>query len=102
RAYFGSGDDTPVPGVYQWYGTGRAALPFRSQIAIYRPASGLWAIKGLTRAYFGAADDSPVVGNYEGSGLDEVGIFRPASGLWAIRGVTRAYFGAGGDMPLAE
>ena len=102
RAYFGGTDDNPVPGVYKWYGAGKAADPFRTQIAIFRPSSGLWAIKGLSRIYFGTGGDTPVIGNFGGTALDEVGIFRPSSGLWAIQGVTRAYFGTDGDLPLAK
>ena len=31
-----------------------------SDIAVFRPESGLWAIRDLTRAYFGAGGDIPV------------------------------------------
>ena len=71
-----------------------------SDIAVFRPTSGLWAIKGVTRAYFGAASDLPVPGDYNGDGTAEIALFRPASGLWAVRGVTRVYFGSPGDLPL--
>ena len=30
------------------------------KIGIFRPATGLWAIKGVTREYFGGAGDVPV------------------------------------------
>ncbi len=70
-----------------------------SDIAIFRPVSGLWAVRGVTRAYFGAAADLPVPGDYNGDGTAELAIFRAGSGLWAVRGVTRAYFGGGGDLP---
>ncbi len=68
--------------------------------AIFRPASGLWAIRGLTRLYFGGAGDAPVPGDYAGDGTDDVGIFRSGSGLWAVRGVTRVYFGSASDRPV--
>ena len=76
--------------------------PFRSQIAIFRPSSGLWAIRGYTRFYFGTGGDSPVNGDFDGSALDNTAIFRPSSALWAIRGVTRVYYGASGDIPVTR
>lgn len=71
-----------------------------SDIAIFRPSSGLWAVRGITRAYFGRNSDIPVAGDYRGSGTASIGIFRESSGLWAIRGVTRAYFGSRSDYAV--
>ncbi|MDP8237412.1 MAG: C1 family peptidase [Candidatus Erginobacter occultus] len=71
-----------------------------SDIAVFRPAAGLWAVRGITRAYFGRAGDLPVPGDYAGGGRDEIAIFRFSSGLWAVKGVTRAYFGKAGDFPV--
>ncbi len=71
-----------------------------SDIAIFRPASGLWAVRGVTRAYFGQAADIPVSGDYSGDGKADIAIFRSASGLWAIRGITRSYFGSAADVPV--
>jgi len=71
-----------------------------SDIGIFRPASGLWAVRSVTRAYFGGADDLIVPGDYNGDGTSDIGIFRTASGLWAIQGVTRAYFGGASDLPV--
>ena len=68
-------------------------------VAIFRPSSGLWAVRGVTRFYFGGSGDLPVPGDYNGSGIDTPAIFRQNSGLWAIRGVTRAYFGGVTDQP---
>jgi len=31
-----------------------------SDITVFRPSTGLWAIRGITRAYFGAPGDIPV------------------------------------------
>jgi D-alanyl-D-alanine carboxypeptidase len=69
-------------------------------IAVFRPATGLWAVRGVTRAYFGRNFDIPVGGDYDGNGTVAPGIFRPSTGLWAIRGVTRTYFGTWGDIPV--
>lgn len=71
-----------------------------SDIAVFRPASGLWAVKGVTRAYFGSSLDLPVSGDYTGDGTTKMAIFRKSSGLWAVRGGGRVYFGSAGDLPV--
>ena len=70
-------------------------------IGIFRPSSGLWSIRGVTRTYFGSANDSPVPGDYDGNGITNIGVFRSSSGLWAVKEVTRAYYGSNGDIPLS-
>ena len=54
RAYYGGGDDRPVPGNYNGF------IP--DGIGIFRDNTGLWAIKDITRIYFGASSDLPVSG----------------------------------------
>ncbi len=71
-----------------------------SDIAVFRPAPGLWSIRGITRLYFGAASDLPVSGDFNNDGTTEVAAFRKASGLWSVRGVTRLYFGSSDDIPV--
>ncbi len=71
-----------------------------SDIAVFRPATGLWAVRGMTRAYFGGMGDVPASGDYNGDGAAEIAVFRPAAGLWAVRGMTRAYFGGSGDYSV--
>ena len=73
----------------------------KDNLAIFRPASGLWAVRGVTRVYFGTGGDTPVPGDYAGDGRAEIAIFRPGSGLWAVRETTRVYYGTGGDTPLS-
>ena len=70
-----------------------------SDIAIFRGASGLWAVRSVTRGYFGVDGDIPVSGDYDGDGIADIAIFRGASGLWAANGVTRVYFGGASDQP---
>jgi len=69
-------------------------------IAIYRPGTGMWAVKNITRVYFGQAGDQPVPGDYDGDGGSEMAIFRPSSALWAVRKLTRFYFGSPSDTPI--
>jgi len=71
-------------------------------IAVYRPGSGLWAVRGLTRVYFGSSNDIPITGDYDGDATTDLGIFRGEAGLWAVKGVTRVYFGGPDDLPLAN
>jgi len=70
-----------------------------ADIAIFRPGSGLWAVRAVTRLYFGTTGDIPVSGDYDGDGTADVALFRSSSGLWAIRNVSRAYFGTSSDIP---
>jgi beta-propeller repeat-containing protein len=71
-----------------------------SDIAIFRPNSGLWAVRGVTRVYFGGSADNPLPGDYDGDGTSDCAIFRGSSGLWAARGATRVYFGGTSDEPI--
>jgi hypothetical protein len=69
-------------------------------VAIFRPSTGLWAVRGVTRSYFGGWNDDPAAGDYDGDGTDEIAIYRAASGLWAIQNGARIYYGAAGDLPV--
>ena len=69
-------------------------------IAIFRPSSGLWSIRGVTRVYFGGSSDTPVPGDYNNDGRTDIGVFRSSSGLWAVRGLTRVYYGSSSDTPV--
>ena len=71
-----------------------------SDIAIFRPSSGMWAISNLTRIYFGDSSDLPAPGDYDGDGTTDFCIFRNSTGLWAVRNLTRIYLGSGSDMPI--
>lgn len=90
--FFGQAGDFPVSGDYDGDGT--------TEVTIFRPTTGLWAIRGITRLYFGTDGDLPVPADYDGDGYTDIGIFRRPSGLWAIRGVTRTYFGGLMDLPI--
>jgi|GEM_PF-1058109 len=84
-----SGDNFVASGAYP-----------EAPLAIFRPTSGLWALRNITRAYFGGASDTPVYSDYDGDGTKDISIFRGTTGLWAIRGITRAYFGGSSDEPI--
>lgn len=71
----------------------------KDNLAVFRPTSGLWAVRGVTRFYFGGAGDIPAPGDYAGGPAAEAAVFRPSTGLWAVRGTTRVYYGKQGDLP---
>ncbi len=71
-----------------------------NDIGIFRPTSGMWAIRNLTRVYFGGSSDEAMPGDYNGDGTADFGLFRGTSGLWAVRNITRVYFGGSTDEPL--
>jgi hypothetical protein len=71
-----------------------------TDLAVFRPSSGLWAVRGVTRIYFGGSSDTSSPGDYDGDGTTDIGLYRPSSGLWAISGITRFYFGGSSDQPV--
>ena len=72
----------------------------RDDPAIFRPSSGLWSVKDLTRVYYGQSTDEPRPGDFTGDGIADIAIFRAATGLWAVKDITRVYYGASSDIPL--
>ena len=74
----------------------------RWEAAVFRPASSLWSVRGLTRIYLGSSEDCPVPADYDGDGTDDAAIFRDADGTWSVRSVTRACFGGAGDVPATR
>ncbi len=88
------GYKTPLPWIYDYDGDGT------SDIGIFRPSSGLWAIRGVTRAYWGKSGDEPVPGDYDGDGTTNIGAYRPAAGYWFIKDLTRVFWGKPGDIPI--
>lgn len=71
-----------------------------SDVAVFRPSPGLWAIRGITCVNFGSDFDLPVCGDYDGDATDDIGVFRDTSDFWAIRDITRFYFGSASDVAV--
>jgi len=74
----------------------------KDDIAVFRPSTGRWSVRGLTRPYFGGPGDIPVPLDTNGDGTDECAVFKPVTGRWAVRGRTRAYYGSEGDVPIGK
>lgn len=72
----------------------------KSDIAIFRPSTGLWAVRGLGRVYYGMDGDIPISGDYNGDGITDISVFRPSSGFWGVKDITRLYFGSRTDLPV--
>ncbi len=84
----------PLPWVYDYNGDGT------SDIGIFRPSSGLWAIRNVTRAYWGRNGDIPVPGDYSGDKTTDIGCYRPSTGYWFIKDLTKVFWGKSGDIPV--
>ncbi len=76
--------------------------PTPVELTLFRPDSGLWAVRGKTRFYFGDPGDQPLKADCDGDGTRDFGLFRESVGLWTFREVTRFYFGGAGDIPIRE
>ncbi len=78
----------------------------KSNIAIYRPANGLWAVRNVTRVYYGQAGDIAVPADYNNDGRADIAIFRPSFAVWKFRDYygpgnhAYSYFGKTGDIPV--
>ena len=91
---FAYGQGNIVTGIGDFNGDGT------SDISIYRPDNGLWAVRLMTRFYFGGGNDIPASGDYNGDGTTEGAIFRPEEGLWAVRGFSRFSIGEEDDLSV--
>ena len=94
----------------------------KADIAIFRPAAGLWfGVDAITGAIvidsrsihgpFGGSSDTPVVGDWDGDGKHDIAIFRATAGVWygfkaastqVVLNSTTATgpFGQGGDIAV--
>ncbi|MCP4219953.1 MAG: hypothetical protein GY765_35305 [bacterium] len=72
----------------------------KADIAIFRPSTGRWCIKGIPSQRWGAPGDIPVPGDYDGDGTTDIAIFRPSIGRWCIKGIPSQRWGASGDIPV--
>jgi hypothetical protein len=63
----------------------------KTEVAIYRPATGIWYILNSSTNFgnyasyqWGVSTDTPVLGDYDGDGKADVAVYRPATGIWYI------------------
>jgi hypothetical protein len=81
-----------VPGDYDGNGT--------TDIAVFRPSSGIWFVRNGTTVAWGTSGDVPVPGDYDGNGTTDIAVFRPSTNAWFVRNGTTAGWGTSGDIAL--
>ncbi|HEX8249085.1 MAG TPA: S8 family serine peptidase, partial [Pyrinomonadaceae bacterium] len=82
----------------------------RTDVSVFRPASGDWFITNSSNnqfvaTQFGASGDIIAPGDYDGDGRTDRAVFRPSNGTWYILrsggGFVATQFGQNGDVPAA-
>jgi Subtilase family/WD40-like Beta Propeller Repeat len=72
----------------------------RSNIAVWRPTSGAWLVRGSATSYYGLQGDVPLPGDYDGDPAADLAVFRPPSGGWLVQGSAPVFHGARNDVPV--
>lgn len=93
---YGGPGDIPVPGHY----TGTSATDYADSIALFRPSSGRWYIRGLSSVAYGVRGDIPMPADYDGNGTTDIAVYRPSTNMFYWRGHNGVHYGVKGDIPV--
>ncbi len=98
---FGLSSDKPITGDFDG--------DSKTDIAVYRPASGVWYVRNsatntILANTFGEATDLPIPADFDGDGKVDISVFRPANNTWyRLNSGNGAFnsqtFGQTGDLP---
>ena len=72
----------------------------RADIAVFRPGTGEWFVRGQRTVRYGRLGDVPAAADYHGDRRAERAVFRPSTGEWHVQGRTPVRFGRRGDVPV--
>jgi hypothetical protein len=96
RQPYGANGDVPVPGHY--YGT--AASDYADGIAVFRPSTGRWYVRGHASVQYGQSGDIPIPADYDGNGTTDIAVYRPSTHRFYVRGEPSVGYGITGDVPV--
>ena len=71
-----------------------------TDVAVFRPSTGRWYVRGAAPVKWGVTGDIPVPGDYDGNGTTDIAVFRPSTGRWYVRGAAPVEWGVTGDIPV--
>ena len=71
-----------------------------ADIAVWRPSTGTWYVRGMSSVGYGRSTDKPVPADYDGDGDTDIAVWRPSTGQWYIRGRSATTYGVSTDKPV--